>query len=44
LKFTHTTTAYGDALFYASQRALGSAAPADAGRRAQFGEQWLDKM
>jgi endoglucanase len=43
LKFTHTT-AYGDALLYASQRALGTAAPATLGAEAQFGEQWLDKM
>ncbi|MFI1539565.1 glycoside hydrolase family 9 protein [Streptomyces anandii] len=42
LKFTHTT-AYGDALLFAAQRALGSAAPASLGAEAHFGEAWLDK-
>jgi endoglucanase len=43
LKFTHTA-AYGDALLYASQRALGSAAPASLASEAAFGEAWLNKM
>lgn len=43
LKFTHTT-AYGDALLYASQRALGAHAPASLATEAQFGEQWLNQM
>ncbi len=43
LKFTHTT-AYGDALLYASQRALGSAAPVSLSTEAAYGENWLDKM
>ncbi|GGY13002.1 glycoside hydrolase family 9 protein [Streptomyces anandii] len=42
LKFTHTT-AYGDALLFAAQRALGSAAPASLGAEAHFGETWLNK-
>ncbi|WP_042385109.1 glycoside hydrolase family 9 protein [Streptacidiphilus melanogenes] len=43
LKFTHTA-ALGDTLLLASQRALGSAAPASLDAEAHFGEQWLDKM
>ena len=43
LKFTHTN-AYGDVLLYASQRALGGAAPATLKNEAQFGETFLDKM
>ncbi|HEY2791271.1 MAG TPA: glycoside hydrolase family 9 protein [Micromonosporaceae bacterium] len=43
LKFTHTA-AYGDALLYASQRALGSSAPASLANEAAFGEDWLNKM
>ncbi|MDQ1465315.1 MAG: endoglucanase, partial [Actinomycetota bacterium] len=43
LKFTHTN-AYGDVLLYASQRALGSSAPATLKTEAQFGETFLDKM
>ncbi|MFI1169098.1 glycoside hydrolase family 9 protein [Streptomyces sp. NPDC020801] len=42
LKFTHTT-AYGDALLFAAQRALGSGAPASLGAEAHFGETWLNK-
>jgi endoglucanase len=43
LKFTHTA-AYGDALLFASQRALGSSSPASLGTEAHFGEAWLNKM
>ncbi|HEU0239526.1 MAG TPA: glycoside hydrolase family 9 protein [Micromonosporaceae bacterium] len=43
LKFTHTT-AFGDAILYASERALGPAAPANLDAEARFGEQWLDKV
>jgi endoglucanase len=43
LKFTHTA-AYGDALLLASQRALGSSAPASLAAEAHYGESWLDKM
>jgi endoglucanase len=43
LKFTHTT-AYGDAVLFAAERALGSAAPSTLDSEAHFGEAWLDKM
>jgi endoglucanase len=43
LKFTHTA-AYGDALLYASARALGPAAPASLLTEAAFGQQWLNRM
>ncbi|WP_199239471.1 glycoside hydrolase family 9 protein [Streptomyces sp. ICBB 8177] len=43
LKFTHTT-AFGDALLFASQRALGGAAPASLEAEAHFGEEWLNRM
>src|SRR5262245_32091247 len=43
LKFTHTT-AFGDAILYASARALGSSAPASLVNEARFGEDWLDKV
>jgi endoglucanase len=43
LKFTHTT-AYGDLVLYASERALGASAPSTLDAEARFGEQWLDKM
>ncbi|WP_329320965.1 glycoside hydrolase family 9 protein [Streptomyces sp. NBC_01262] len=43
LKFTHST-AYADALLFASQRALGPAAPAALGAEARHGVDWLDKM
>jgi endoglucanase len=43
LKFTHTA-AFGDVVLYASQRALGSAAPSTLSTEAAFGESWLDKM
>ncbi|WP_042363996.1 glycoside hydrolase family 9 protein [Streptacidiphilus neutrinimicus] len=43
LKFTHTA-AFGDTLLFASQRALGSAAPASLAAEAHFGEQWLNRM
>jgi endoglucanase len=43
LKFTHTT-AYGDALLYASARALGSSAPTSLLTEAGFGEDWLNRM
>jgi endoglucanase len=43
LKFTHST-AYADALLFASQRALGTAAPAALGAEARHGVDWLEKM
>jgi endoglucanase len=43
LKFTHTA-AYADVLLYASERALGSAAPPALGREARHGETWLRRM
>ena len=43
LKFTHTT-AYADVLLYASQRALGAAAPGSLDREARHGEMWLRRM
>src|SRR5579863_1868321 len=43
LKFTFTT-AYADAILFAAQRALGSAAPASLAAEAHYGEQWLNKM
>ncbi|MEV4560822.1 glycoside hydrolase family 9 protein [Kitasatospora sp. NPDC049285] len=43
LKFTHTT-AYGDAVLFAAQRALGAAAPAGLNAEAHFGADWLNKM
>jgi len=43
LKFTHTT-AYGDALLYASQRALGGRAPRTLAAEARHGGDWLAKM
>src|SRR5215472_17982009 len=43
LKFTHTT-AYADALLFAAERALGSAAPASLDAEAHFGESWLNKV
>ncbi|MFJ1755000.1 glycoside hydrolase family 9 protein [Kitasatospora sp. NPDC088134] len=43
LKFTHTT-AYADAVLLASQRALGSAAPAALDAEAHFGAAWLNRM
>jgi endoglucanase len=43
LKFTHTT-AYGDAILFATERALGSAAPSTLDAEAHFGEKWLDQM
>jgi endoglucanase len=43
LKFTHSA-AYGDVLLYASERALGSDAPASLDAEARYGETWLDKM
>jgi endoglucanase len=43
LKFTHTA-AYADVLLYASQRALGPAAPRSLGREARYGERWLRRM
>ena len=43
LKFTHTT-AYADVLLYASQRALGAAAPGSLTREARHGELWLRRM
>jgi endoglucanase len=43
LKFTHTA-AYGDVALYASQRALGNAAPSTLTAEAAYGESWLDKM
>jgi endoglucanase len=43
LKFTHTA-AYADVLLYASQRALGAAAPGSLDREARHGESWLRRM
>jgi endoglucanase len=43
LKFTHTT-AFGDAILFATERALGSAAPSTLDTEAHFGEKWLDQM
>lgn len=43
LKFTHTA-AYGDAVLFASERALGAAAPASLDSEAHYGESWLNKM
>jgi endoglucanase len=43
LKFTHTA-AYGDVVLYASERALGNAAPSTLKTEAAYGESWLDKM
>ena len=43
LKFTHTT-AFGDAILFATERALGSAAPSTLDAEAHFGEKWLDQM
>jgi len=43
LKFTHTT-AYGDVLLFASERALGAAAPSTLDNEAHFGERWLDQV
>nr|WSX75456.1 glycoside hydrolase family 9 protein [Streptomyces sp. NBC_00899] len=42
LKFTHTQ-AFGDAMLFASERALGSAAPASLDAEAHYGEAWLNK-
>src|SRR5690348_16804596 len=43
LKFTHTT-AYGDALLFAAERALGTRAPSTLDAEAHFGEAWLAKV
>lgn len=43
LKFTHTA-AYGDAVLFASERALGASAPASLDTEAHYGESWLNKM
>jgi endoglucanase len=43
LKFTHTT-AYGDALLFAAERALGGSAPSTLDAEAHFGETWLSKV
>ncbi|OLB81315.1 MAG: glycoside hydrolase [Actinobacteria bacterium 13_2_20CM_2_71_6] len=43
LKFTHTT-AYGDVILFAAERALGNAAPSTLDAEAHFGEKWLDRM
>lgn len=43
LKFTHTT-AYGDIVLYAAERALGSAAPSTLDSEAHFGTRWLNQM
>ena len=42
LKFTHTE-AYGTAVLFASERALGTKSPATLDAEAHFGESWLDK-
>jgi endoglucanase len=43
LKFTHTT-AYGDVVLFAAERALGQTAPSTLDSEAHFGEAWLDRM
>jgi endoglucanase len=43
LKFTHTT-AYGDLLLFATERALGAASPSTLDSEAHFGSQWLDQV
>ncbi|HTC69928.1 MAG TPA: glycoside hydrolase family 9 protein [Acidothermaceae bacterium] len=43
LKFTHTA-AFGDVVLYASERALGNAAPSTLKTEAAYGESWLDQM
>src|SRR5262249_55726559 len=43
LKFTHTM-AYGDAVLFAAERALGSASPSTLDAEAHFGAAWLNKM
>ncbi len=43
LKFTHTT-AYGDVVLFAAERALGAAAPSTLDSEAHFGARWLDQM
>ena len=43
LKFTHTA-AYGDAVLFASERALGAATPASLDAEAHYGESWLNQM
>src|SRR5437764_4596647 len=43
LKFTHTT-AYGDALLFASERALRGSSPSTLDSEAHFGEAWLNRM
>jgi len=43
LKFTHTT-AYGDIVLYAAERALGGASPSTLDSEAHFGTKWLSQM
>jgi Glycosyl hydrolase family 9/Cellulase N-terminal ig-like domain len=43
LKFTHTT-AFGDAILFATERALGADAPSTLDAEAHFGAKWLDQM
>ena len=43
LKFTHTT-AFGDVILFATERALGNASPSTLDAEAHFGEKWLDQM
>jgi endoglucanase len=43
LKFTHTT-AYGDIVLYAAERALGGAAPSTLDTEAHFGTKWLNQV
>jgi endoglucanase len=43
LKFTHTT-AFGDVILFATERALGDASPSTLDAEAHFGEKWLDQM
>jgi endoglucanase len=43
LKFTHTT-AFGAVILFATERALGGAAPSTLDAEAHFGERWLDQM
>jgi endoglucanase len=43
LKFTHTT-AYGDVVLFAAERALGAASPSTLDSEAHFGARWLDQV
>ena len=43
LKFTHTT-AYGDIVLFAAERALGSASPSTLDTEAHYGSSWLNQV